>query len=321
MESVADIRPDKSKLVWTIGGGKGGAGRTLMTASLAIMLANEGRDVIAFDGNFEAPGLHTALGLKRPAATLADFNLGAVKNLNDLAIPTPIDNLRLIAGGYSNVADNRYPFKSRIARSLKSLSCDAILLDLGPGAGPGAIDLFLAGDTGIIVTTPELSAIELVYKYIRAIVYRRLKGMDGMNRFTELVDQEFSDSNSGDIISMVDRILGRVAPSDPVTAGRIEKDLFEFDLRLIVNKARDSHDRFLGPSICEIVEKFYGFHMSYSGYIPFDERVTEACAFGKRFVIDYGTSETAACFNLALKELLKGGEAHLTGSQLSLIRS
>ncbi|PYS95825.1 MAG: hypothetical protein DMF50_07110, partial [Acidobacteria bacterium] len=45
--------------VWAVGGGKGGTGKSLVAASLAIHLAQMGRRVVLVDGDLGTPNLHS----------------------------------------------------------------------------------------------------------------------------------------------------------------------------------------------------------------------------------------------------------------------
>ena len=84
--------------IWAVGGGKGGTGKTYLSASLAIGLAKLGKRVIAIDADLGCANLHTALGADPPAATLSDFIKGRVKNLNDVLGDTSLPTLRLKTG-------------------------------------------------------------------------------------------------------------------------------------------------------------------------------------------------------------------------------
>ena len=58
---------------WTIGGGKGGVGKSILTASMGVALARMGRSVIAVDADLGAANLHTYLGVANPSYTLQDI--------------------------------------------------------------------------------------------------------------------------------------------------------------------------------------------------------------------------------------------------------
>ena len=56
-----------------IGGGKGGVGKTFVTANLATALARLGKRVVVVDVDLEGANLHTTLGVQTPQRSLADF--------------------------------------------------------------------------------------------------------------------------------------------------------------------------------------------------------------------------------------------------------
>jgi len=63
------VEPPPRPAVVAFYGFRGGAGRTLALAHVAMMLARRGLRVVAIDLDVEAPGLHVALGLELPAET------------------------------------------------------------------------------------------------------------------------------------------------------------------------------------------------------------------------------------------------------------
>ncbi len=61
------------KRVWTFAGGKGGTGKTVMTANIGVALATMGYHVILVDADLGGANLHTILNIKYPSITLSDF--------------------------------------------------------------------------------------------------------------------------------------------------------------------------------------------------------------------------------------------------------
>ncbi|MFC1511745.1 P-loop NTPase [Candidatus Latescibacterota bacterium] len=88
-----------NKRVWTFAGGKGGTGKTVMTANIGIALATMGHHEIVVDADLGGPNLHTILNIKRPKVSLTDFIKRRIENIEEILLPTPSDNLRLISGG------------------------------------------------------------------------------------------------------------------------------------------------------------------------------------------------------------------------------
>src|SRR5579872_4861604 len=56
-----------------VGGGKGGIGKSLLSASLGIELARRGNRVVLVDADLGGANLHTCLGIDLPAVGIGDF--------------------------------------------------------------------------------------------------------------------------------------------------------------------------------------------------------------------------------------------------------
>ena len=67
------MEDELKKRLWAIGGGKGGVGKSITTVMLGAMLARLGKKVLLVDADLGGSNLHTLLGIRYPAHTLADF--------------------------------------------------------------------------------------------------------------------------------------------------------------------------------------------------------------------------------------------------------
>ena len=81
-----------------LGGGKGGVGKSFLVANLAVSMARSGHRVVAVDCDLEGANLHTLLGLRRPLHSFAEYVAGRETDVRKRAEPTPVENLRRIAG-------------------------------------------------------------------------------------------------------------------------------------------------------------------------------------------------------------------------------
>ena len=315
---------DHEKLVWTFGGGKGGAGRTLLSTTLGILLAKEERNVVIFDGNLECANAHTALGMRQPPKTLSDFIMGKTQDINELAVPTPFRNLRLISSAGDSISaanPSSLAAKNRLLKLIGSINCSHLLADIGPGLNFWPVDLFLKGDVQVLVITPEPTAVETVYHFIRMAIYRKFKSQLTNPQLEDTLNAEFSDMRTSGLNDVMERVLEKISATDKSTAGKIAKSIADMELKLVVNQTLDRHDKHIGPAICEIVNKFYGVKMDYAGFIPFDERVALSLRRGRPFIAEYETSETAACFSVTLRELLNSIATRNRKRQLDFITS
>ena len=53
--------------IWAIGGGKGGAGKSVVSTVLAFWLARMGKRTVLVDVDLGGANLHTLLGIKSPS--------------------------------------------------------------------------------------------------------------------------------------------------------------------------------------------------------------------------------------------------------------
>ena len=321
MDCDRETPATRERSIWAFGGGKGGTGKTFIVANLAILLARQGRRVIAFDGDLGGANLHTALGIGRPTRSISDFTRGRVARLEEVLCPTAHDNLKVIPGAADDFggANPNYAIKSKLCKHLRQLDCDFLLIDLGAGTGYNVVDLFLEADVGAVVVTPEPSAVELAYRFTRAAVYRRLKLLAGLPRFEQIVDEVASESVAGNVIRLVEGALERIAALDRAAAERIEGELYLRPIKLFVNMIRDQRDQRLGAQMCDVLNKFYGPPCEGLGALPYDERVPLAERRGEPFVLAYGSSGTAAQFTVALQRMLAVSRDVAEGTQLRLI--
>lgn len=191
MQAFSTFRSFERK-IWAIGGGKGGVGKSLVTANTAIALANRGFKVIAIDLDLGGANLHTCLGVGVPPKTLSDYITGKANSLQELIVATSIPNLGLISGAQDEIgmANLKNIQKNKIINNLNQLDADFILVDLGAGTSNNTLDFFIAADRGIIVSLPEPTSIENVYRFIKSVFFRRLKMVEDFLNIQPLIDRK-----------------------------------------------------------------------------------------------------------------------------------
>jgi flagellar biosynthesis protein FlhG len=79
----------RARRIVAVGGGKGGIGKSLVSANLGIALARAGHRVILADVDLGGANLHTCLGMTQPQATLSD-----VVTRGPASRPSPSDGHR-----------------------------------------------------------------------------------------------------------------------------------------------------------------------------------------------------------------------------------
>ena len=166
----------QTRKIFAVGGGKGGVGKTAITAAIGIALARRGTRVVVVDADFAGSNLHQAFGIPSPPITLLDFLLSKNADINQYILETSIPNLSIIAGapGRYSFANIRYGLKKKFLLNIGKIDSELILLDIGAGSSFNQLDCFIAANSGIVVMTPEPHALLDAYNFIKLCLARRL---------------------------------------------------------------------------------------------------------------------------------------------------
>ena len=153
-------------------GGKGGVGKSLVTANVSICLALMGYKVSSVDLDLGGANLHTCLGVPIPEKTLSDYLSKKGRNFSDLLNDTPIENLSLISGAQDDlgIANLRHMQKTRLISKLRDIDSDYVLMDLGAGTSFQYTRLFYKLRYGNSYSTPEPTSIENTYRFIKSFL-------------------------------------------------------------------------------------------------------------------------------------------------------
>ena len=291
------------KRIWAIGGGKGGTGKSFVAANLGLHLASLDREVILVDADLGAPNLHTLLGIKASHPDLGDFLTNRVPALEDTAVETPFRGLRIIKGSENIlfIANLNHYRKLRLLRQIRQLATRNVILDLGTGSSYNTLDFFLSANPGIVVATPEPTAIENTYLFLKSCIMRVLKLYMDHYKILELhqkmLDQIEKNSQSlyGFFKSLMetDRSYGTI----------LYRALRGFRPCLVMNKARDERDILLGRSVADVARKYLLIDMKYLGAVPYDEDVHTSLRGLRPYYVEHKDSPAAKAIRQMSEEL------------------
>jgi len=292
--------------VVTVGGGKGGVGKTFLVANLAVALARSGHRVVAVDADLEGANLHTCLGARAPLASLADFVAQREDDLEKLLVDSPVPNLRLIAGTHANLgaAQPSQLRRVRLIRSLRQLDADVVIVDLGAGVHPAVLDYFLIGDECLVVLAPEPTSVENAYAFLRAAFYRRLRLAMVGHGVRRLVTQAMDQRNERGIRTPLD-LLREVESIDPVEGRRFVDTMREFRPRVVINLVRSADDIKLGFAVCSVCRKYFGVDADYLGYVNHDDEARKSVT-ARQPLVDYQSNADAAVYLERIARKLAG---------------
>ncbi len=275
--------------VITVGGGRGGVGKSLLTVNLGVYLAQLGREVLIVDADLSGSSLHIQLGLDRPP--MADRD--AVEHVTVEPITTSVPGLRMLPSPYDPTASS--PFrpgrKARWLSRLRSLPADYVLLHLGAGSSPATLDLFLASDVGLCVTVPDPAAVESTYRFLRSLYLRRLRRVLMKERFKlRLVERAMQ---SLEPLPSPLAVIDAVARHDKSLADIAALELHRVRARLVVNQTRLRTDVELGPTMQTMVHRYLGLTIDYLGHIEQDDQAWLTARRRRPLLVDSPTAKSA----------------------------
>lgn len=273
-----DSEKPREPFILSIGGGKGGVGKSMMSANLAVQYAKAGLKVILIDLDVGAANLHTIFGMRQPPKGLADYFVTPYSHLSDYCLETGIENLFLIPGSgfMPELANLKHAQKVKIINQVKSLKADLVLLDLGAGSSNNVVDFFSLTHAGIVVTTPEPTAVVNAYEFLKNVLYRILsrlfrqqdKILDILKKAT-LPNQE---AKNGSIANLIEE----VSKQNAWAAQNIRDICEDLDIYLVFNQARRTSDAQLGQRLNEICQRYLGFTLNFAGMVFFNEEVSNS---------------------------------------------
>ena len=280
--------------IFAIGGGKGGSGKSFITANLGVLLSKKNHSVVVVDLDLGCSNLHTLLGIKNPRKGANDFLDKSVKNLHQVAVPTSLPKLSLIStmNCSMEIANLYHAQKLKLIKAIKRLPFDVVFLDLGAGTSYNTLDFFLAAEKGLFVFTPEPTSIENTFRFIKAIYLRKLKQILKKEPFIVLI-QKMVDRGEDRKISSPAQVLSVFQKHDPSIGRMLERKLYDLRFQLLMNQFRKQTDPLMGERIATLCNRYFYSSFHFLGNVDYDERVHDAVSSQKIYVATYPYTITA----------------------------
>jgi flagellar biosynthesis protein FlhG len=184
--AVTELPPvQPSPRIMAVTSGKGGVGKTFISANLAYALARQGRRVLVLDADLGLANLDVLLNLF-PKITLHDVFTGK-HSLDDAIVPVSGGFSVLLAGSgmveYSRMTPEIRDQLQRVITEVEP-RFDHVLLDTGAGISDIVLyTVSLAGEVQVVVT-PEPTSLTDAYATIKVLAQTQ-----GRRRFHLLVNQ------------------------------------------------------------------------------------------------------------------------------------
>jgi len=252
-----------------IASGKGGVGKSLVAANLAIAFAQSGRRVVLADLDLGASNLHLVLGIQAPKKGIGTF-LGNMKSeLKEVMTETDIRGLRFIPGDNEipGTANLSMPQRKSLVKKLLGLKTEAdiLILDLGAGTHQSILDFFLLSNQGIVVTAPAVTAVLNAYVFLKNTVYRLMFSSCAKGSKARAHLEKIRKDGAGHIY--IPKILPEIKKIDPLSHEKFAQRLNQLHPRLIMNMVDEPKNADVAMKIRRSCEEYLDLKIEHMGII------------------------------------------------------
>jgi flagellar biosynthesis protein FlhG len=208
--STPDLQAPRQARITAVTSGKGGVGKTFVSANLAAALAAQGQRVLVLDADLGLANLDVVLNLF-PKITLHDVFTGKY-TLEQAIVPAPGGFSVLLAGSgmveYSRLTPEVREQLVDVVGQVRP-RFDRILLDTGAGISDVVLYTVSLADEVLVVTTPEPTALTDAYATIKV-----LASLQGRRDLRLLVNQVNRAGDGRTIRGQLQQVVDRyVSPA------------------------------------------------------------------------------------------------------------
>ncbi|MCA9484522.1 MAG: P-loop NTPase [Nitrospina sp.] len=264
--------------VVAVGSGKGGVGKSLLCANMAIAMALSGMKVVLVDTDYGASNLHALLGISNPRFGLKDLFQQTELDPEDFLLNTGIDNLKFMSGagdlpGSANLTPEQL---SRIHELIRSLEADMAFLDLAPGNSYTNMDLFNLADEQVVVCTPEMTAAMNTLSFIKTGLFRKISGEFTDDREIHDITDYSRHLGSDEEVFEINRLRMKVLDKDKDALARLNAVIRNYRPHLVLNRVRRKKDLLMGDNVVQLARKYLEVETDFCGYLIESERIHDS---------------------------------------------
>jgi septum site-determining protein MinD len=200
--------------------GKGGVGKTTVTANLGTAIAQLGHSVVVVDADIGLRNLDVVMGLEnRIVYHLVDVVHGKCTAAKALIKDRRLENLWLLPASQSDDKDAVTPDEmKRLMQELKSTH-DFVLIDCPAGIEQGFKNAIAGADEAVVVATPEVSSIRDADRVIGLLAANDVPARLIVNRISPHLVKRGDMLSQSDVIEILAlELLGTVPLDDQIVA-------------------------------------------------------------------------------------------------------
>lgn len=252
-----------------IASGKGGVGKSILAANLAVALANSGHSVVAIDLDLGGSNLYSYLGLENIYAGIGDYLISKKGKLIDYLVHTNIPNLQYLAADHriTFLANISYAQKVKLINEIKNIRADYVVIDLGAGTTFNTLDYFDFSNNGLIITTFEKPAILNTLSFIKNFIHRvALKEIRQNHTINADINKAFKNL-TGDEYLTINEIVDIVGKVDEAIASKIVTLTRSYQPRIIFNRGEHPDQLEVINHMQSSIRKYLSVDLCFFGFL------------------------------------------------------
>lgn len=264
-----------------IASGKGGVGKSLLSANLAVALGQAEKKVLLIDLDLGASNLHLVIGQPNPKSGIGTFLSGESK-FEDIISSTDYENVSFVAGDSEipGLTSLKVSQKNDLIRNFNKMESkfDYLILDLGAGTHLTILDMFLLSPQGIVVTAPTVTATLNGYLFLKNVMFRMM-----YNTFKKGTQAySYLESLKKDSASLqrlyIPKLIEILEKEDPASTELLKRRIKEFHPRLVLNMIDDPKDADRAQRIRRSCQQYLGLDLEHLGVVYRDTLQDKALA-------------------------------------------
>jgi flagellar biosynthesis protein FlhG len=256
-----------------IASGKGGVGKSILAANLAIALAQNGKKTVVADLDLGGSNLHIILGMRSVAYGLGSFLTHSEVKFDQIVLQTDQKNLRFVPGdaeipGLANLSSAQ---KKMLIRRLTSLETDYLILDLGAGTSLNTLDFFLISRAGLIVSSPTPTSTVNAYLFLKNAMFRLMQNACKKKSPGDQYLQKLRKQSDTLKRVYVPQIMDNIARVDAESFAKLEASLQKFQPRIVLNMLEDPKDADKAHRLRRSCRQYLNLDLEHLGVIYRDD--------------------------------------------------
>ena len=265
---------------------KGGGGTSVITANLAIYLAQKGKKVLLMDAAPNGGTLHAYLNL--PSYAVSDevtehFSVLPLisSDYQNLSFFSNLKNL----SGTNKVSDHLVRWETELNQS----QFDFIFIDMGSRIDTDLFDVIGLVDYSLMFLGPDPVSIEKSNYFIKELFNHRLKNLE-LKYDLGFTVQNMKRTRK-EILFTPRNLLLLLSKNTPKYSTQIADIVSEINMGIIYNGVRSSSDREVASVDQLIVRNSYGIDVDFIGELAYSDVITSSIVNMRPVVTDEKNGE------------------------------